>query len=98
MITTEQREKLRGWLSDCVSAGVSVEESSEVLASLRQRDLALRARDAASQARVSLARGDSPEYAASHCTDALAAFTDLVGETTAEDVLARVFATFCIGK
>ena len=97
-LSDDAGEKLRGWLSDCVSAGVSVEESSEVLASLRQRDLALRARDAASQARVSLARGDSPEYAASHCTDALAAFTDLVGETTAEDVLARVFATFCIGK
>jgi tRNA modification GTPase len=89
---------LRGWLTACVAADVALEDAPEVLASLRQRDLAVRARDAAAAARVSLARGDSPEYAASHCTDALASLADLVGETTAEDVLSRVFATFCIGK
>jgi tRNA modification GTPase len=91
-------EKLRGWLAACVAAEVAVDDSSEVLASARQRDLAVRARDAAAAARVSLARGDSPEYAAAHCAEALAALADLVGETTADDVLAQVFATFCIGK
>jgi tRNA modification GTPase len=97
-LSEDAGERLRGWLSECIGSGVAIEESSEVLASVRQRDLAVRARDAAAAARASLARGDSPEYAASHCTDALAALADLVGETTAEDVLARVFATFCIGK
>jgi tRNA modification GTPase len=91
-------ERLRAWLSECIGPGVAIEESSEVLASVRQRDLAVRARDAVAEARASVARGDSPEYAAAHCRDALAALADLVGETTAEDVLARVFATFCIGK
>jgi tRNA modification GTPase len=91
-------ERLRGWLTACVASEVAIEEASEVLASVRQRDLAVRARDAAAAAGASLERGDSPEYAAAHCTEALAALADLVGETTAEDVLASVFATFCIGK
>jgi len=90
--------KLRGWLSACVATGVAIEEASETLASLRQHELTTRARDAAAAARESLEKGDSPEYAASHCTEALAALADLVGDTTSEDVLARVFATFCIGK
>jgi len=91
-------EKLRRWLAACVASGVAIEEASEVLGSIRQRDLALRAHDAAARAGASLARGDSPEYAAAHCTEALAALADLVGETTPDDVLARVFETFCIGK
>ncbi|HEX4441006.1 MAG TPA: tRNA uridine-5-carboxymethylaminomethyl(34) synthesis GTPase MnmE [Thermoanaerobaculia bacterium] len=90
--------RLRGWLSECVASGVAIEEASEALASLRQHELTTRARDAAAAARESLSLGDSPEYAAAHCTDALAAIADLVGDTTSEDVLARVFATFCIGK
>jgi tRNA modification GTPase len=91
-------DRLRTWLAACVASGVAIDEASEVLGSVRQRDLALRARDAAAQARASLTRGDSPEYAAALCGEALAALADLVGETTADDVLARVFETFCIGK
>jgi tRNA modification GTPase len=91
-------DQLRAWLAACVASGVAIDESSEVLGSIRQRDLAMRARDAAAQAGASLARGDSPEYAAALCGESLAALADLVGETTTEDVLARVFETFCIGK
>ena len=58
----------------------------------------LRARRAAADALEALCRGDSPEYAASHVDSALAALADVFGETTAEDVLQRIFATFCIGK
>ena len=91
-------DRLRTWLAACVASGVAIDEASEVLGSVRQRDLALRARDAAAGARESLTRGESPEYAAALCGEALAALADLVGETTADDVLARVFETFCIGK
>ena len=91
-------DRLRTWLAACVASGVAIDEASEVLGSVRQRDLALRARDAAARARESLTRGESPEYAAALCGEALAALADLVGETTADDVLARVFETFCIGK
>ncbi len=91
-------ERLAAALADAIAAGVSTETTSEILGSLRQRDLVLRARSAAAAAIDALDRGDSPEYAATHCDAALDALADLVGETTADDVLAKLFATFCIGK
>jgi tRNA modification GTPase len=77
---------------------VQSEGASEVLGSLRQRNLVEDARCAAAQTLSALRDGLSPEYAATHCHAALDALADLVGETTTEDVLARLFSTFCIGK
>jgi tRNA modification GTPase len=57
-----------------------------------------RARSAAADAIEALQRGDSPEYAATHVDAALAALADVFGETTSQDVLDRIFSTFCIGK
>ncbi len=85
-------------LAGAVAAGVATDAASEVLGTLRQADLVERARAAAASALAALSEGASPEYAASHCQSALDAIADLVGETTSEDVLARLFATFCIGK
>ena len=90
--------KLREILAEAIAAGVSTDATSEVLGSIRQRDLVLRARSAAEAAIESLDEGASPEYAAAHCAEALDALADVVGETTAEDVLARLFETFCVGK
>jgi tRNA modification GTPase len=94
----EAGQRLREILSVAIASGVSTEATSEVLGSLRQRDLVLRAGAAAEAAENALDQGDSPEYAAAHCAEALDALADLVGETTSEDVLARLFETFCIGK
>ena len=91
-------ETLRSLLSESIAADVRTEESSEILGSLRQKDLVERARQAAAATLAALEAGLSPEYAATHCHEALDALADLTGETTSEDVLARVFATFCIGK
>ncbi|HEY7573618.1 MAG TPA: GTPase, partial [Thermoanaerobaculia bacterium] len=85
-------------LAEKIAVNVRTHESSELLGSLRQRDLVERARRAAQEALDSLAREDSPEYAAAHCHAALDALADLTGETTADDVLARLFSTFCVGK
>jgi tRNA modification GTPase len=91
-------EALRGLLAETLSESIRGEEASEVLGSLRQRDLVEAARRAAEETVAALRDGLSPEYAATHCHTALDALADLVGETTSEDVLARVFASFCIGK
>ena len=56
------------------------------------------ARAAPKQTLAALSQGHSPEYAVTHCHAALDALADLTGETTADDVLARLFSTFCIGK
>ena len=89
---------LRALLAETIAAGVSTDMTSEVLGSMRQRDLVLRAGAAAGAAIAALDEGASPEYAAAHCAEALDALADLTGETTSEDVLARLFQTFCVGK
>jgi tRNA modification GTPase len=91
-------ERLRELLAREISARLDTESSSELLFSLRQRDLAGRARAGAAGALESLSRGESPEYAASRVHDAIDALADFLGETTSEDVLQRIFASFCIGK
>jgi tRNA modification GTPase len=90
--------RLSELLGAVIAEGILTEETSEVLGSLRQRDLVERARDGAEQTLAALSRGDSPEYAVTHCHAALDALADLVGETTSEDVLTRLFSTFCVGK
>lgn len=90
--------RLHALVGRTVAADVTSDFDSEVLGTLRQRDLVDRARSAASDAIDALARGDSPEYAATHVEAALAALADVFGETTSQDVLDRIFSTFCIGK
>jgi tRNA modification GTPase len=90
--------KLRGLLERTVASDVTSDSASELLASVRQRDLVARAASACTDAIDALARGVPPEYAATHVDSALAALADVFGETTSEDVLRRIFSTFCIGK
>jgi tRNA modification GTPase len=97
-VAPEAALKLQELLAQRLFAGLSLEATDEVLGNARQQNLVLRARRAAAEALEALSRGDSPEYAASHVNDAIAALADVFGETTAEDVLHRIFATFCIGK
>jgi len=89
---------LRSLLERTITPGLSSDATAEILASVRQRDLVERARFAADEALQALDRGVSPEYVATHVDSGLAALADVFGETTSEDVLQRIFATFCIGK
>ena len=97
-LAPEAGATLRSLLERTIAAGVTSDAASEVLASVRQRDLVERARAASDEALLALDRGVSPEYAATHVDSALAALADVFGETTSEDVLQRIFSTFCIGK
>ncbi len=97
-LSPEAGARLSELLAGVIAGDIRTEETSEVLGSLRQRDLIERAREAAAQTLSALERGDSPEYAVTHCHAALDALADVTGETTSEDVLARLFSTFCVGK
>jgi tRNA modification GTPase len=90
--------KLTELLGATIARDIRTEETSEVLGSLRQRDLVERARKGAEQTLAALSHGHSPEYAVTSCHEALDALADLAGETTTEDVLARLFSSFCVGK
>jgi tRNA modification GTPase len=97
-LAPEAGASLRSLLERTIADGVTSDAASEVLASVRQRDLVERARAAADQALDALAGGISPEYAAVHVDSALAALADVFGETTSEEALQRIFSSFCIGK
>jgi tRNA modification GTPase len=97
-ISPDAGRRLSELLGALIADDIRTEETSEVLGSLRQRDLVERAREGAEETLAALARNDSPEYAVTHCHAALDALADLVGETTSEDVLTRLFSTFCVGK
>jgi tRNA modification GTPase len=42
--------------------------------------------------------GASPEFLSIDLREALDALGEIIGQTTPEDVLDRIFAEFCIGK
>lgn len=56
------------------------------------------AADALDETRRSLERGDPPELTALELRMALAAVGEITGAVDAEEVLGRIFSTFCIGK
>ncbi|HYR57111.1 MAG TPA: tRNA uridine-5-carboxymethylaminomethyl(34) synthesis GTPase MnmE, partial [Chthoniobacteraceae bacterium] len=56
------------------------------------------ARNFAGAARQALTGGLSPEFVAEELRSALDAVGEVVGKADSEDVLGRIFSTFCIGK
>lgn len=64
----------------------------------RHRYALVRAREALDRAREALQVGESPEYIDIELRDALDALGSITGRIDTEDVLTRVFSTFCLGK
>lgn len=73
-------------------------ESEGLLTNARHKAALEGAQYFLSQAASGLKSGCSPEIAAYDVRDALDRLGDLVGQTTAEQVLDRIFSAFCIGK
>ncbi len=64
----------------------------------RHRYALRQALDALAQAQASLQAGDSPELTDVPLRDALDALGSITGRIDTEDILTRVFSTFCLGK
>jgi tRNA modification GTPase len=64
----------------------------------RHRQCLAAARDYLEESRRSLERGDAPELTAVELRAALAAMGEITGAGDAEEILDRIFASFCIGK
>ena len=77
----------------------SVNSSADVIiTSARQHDALDRTAVAVASARQGISNSRAPELIAVDLRIALQALGEITGETTAEDILERIFASFCIGK
>lgn len=86
------RDRLASLLGEVREVNQSV-----ALVGSRQREAARRARSDLAEARSSLMDG-AVEIASWHLRQATRALSDLVGDVAPQEVLERVFSSFCIGK
>jgi len=89
-------EAFRQRLADLMGDARDVTHSVSLVGS-RQRDAAVRARADLAEVRTALGSG-AVEIAAWHLRQATLALGDLVGDVAPQEVLERVFSSFCIGK
>jgi tRNA modification GTPase len=87
---------LRDHLKDCV--GFTGEGAGTFSARRRHLDALARARRHAAEAKTQLAEFRAGELAAEELRLAQGALGEITGEVTSEDLLGRIFASFCIGK
>ena len=69
-----------------------------IVANIRHKNALIQIRDNLSNAMKGMGEGTSFEFIAFEIRSALEALGELVGETTGEEILNRIFDQFCIGK
>ena len=84
--------------AELFSTGAVLADLEPGLTRERHRVALTRAREALAGARPHLARGGDAVLAAHHVREAAAALEELLGGMDVEEVLGRVFASFCVGK
>jgi len=91
-----------GALAEAVRSVAAVEDGmgreSSVITDLRQKECMERTREKLIEAVAGLEAGLSEEYVSFDIRNALEALGEMTGETRNEEILSRVFSTFCIGK
>jgi tRNA modification GTPase len=88
------REAMRGFLGSNRAEGLA----ESVLTSARQNDAVLRAMESLRAAASAAIAGTPHEMVLLDLYETLSSLNELTGETTTEDILGRIFSTFCIGK
>ena len=69
-----------------------------MLTNARQAEAAGRAREAVRRGAAALEAGLSPDAVVADVEEAMSALGELTGRTVSEDVTARIFERFCVGK
>lgn len=95
-LTGEGINDLEAALAQKLRGGPAVGVDAALVTRVHQRDSLRRALDAANRL-----VGDfdaSPEFLSMELEDAIRALGEITGETTPDDILERIFASFCIGK
>jgi tRNA modification GTPase len=95
--TGEGFNALRAAIMEPFEAGATT-ESEILITNARHFDLLRRAADALRSSRSLVVRGASEDLVLVGLYQSLRYLGEITGETTPEDVLSQIFATFCIGK
>ncbi len=89
-------------LESCIYSAILGEEaltSVEVLVgNMRQKEMLEKAKGYIEDAIGGALEGLSPEFISLEVRDAASALGEIVGEITTEDILEKIFSSFCIGK
>lgn len=98
-VTGEGIDRLGDEIAARVAGGTLRSSSGELAAiNVRHRNCLARAGVSLERARETLLAGESPEFVAVDLRAALNAAGEVVGGADTEDILGRIFATFCLGK
>jgi len=98
-LTGEGLDRLRRAVAERLFlGGVALADMEPMLTRERHRVALSRAADALSETRAHLAPGGDAVLASHHVQEAVRALDGLIGAVDVEDVLDRVFASFCVGK
>lgn len=95
--TGEGLDRLRAAIMGFFEFG-SANESGFLITNARHFDLLRRSTDALLSSKSLVARGASEDLILVGLYQSLRYLDEITGETTPEDVLSQIFATFCIGK
>jgi tRNA modification GTPase len=90
--------ELRALLLERVYSGIRADEEAPIVTRARHIKCLVRAREDISAFQEARVRGLPVEIAGTHVQDATLALEDLLGAVTSEEVLDRVFNSFCVGK
>ena len=96
--TGDGLDELRRALVDSVVAGKIDPGQELVLTNQRHRDAMRKAKGDLEAALTTLRSGKSNEFVALDVRGSVNSLGEITGELTSEDILNRVFSTFCIGK
>ena len=73
-------------------------ESDTLVANIRQENLLNQSKDHLELAKKCILNQESEEFTASHIRKARISLEEIVGRTTDDAILDRIFSQFCIGK
>lgn len=97
-LTGEGIAELRRAIIDAIAPQGRIEQDGGFITSLRHEMLLKESRDALEQARSAVTHGIPHEMLLLDLYAALRPIDAITGATTADDILNRIFSTFCIGK
>lgn len=95
-ITGDGLNELEGQIAACFPTGA--DEAGSLLTNARQVEAATRARASVTSALDGLKNHVTPDALLTDAEEAMSALGELTGRSVREDITARIFSRFCVGK